>query len=150
MSVLPDVKVLVYAVDRSSSRHGSCIQWLQKQFSGSEPVLFAWNVLIGFVRITTNSKAMANPLSIDEAFDYVDEWLAQPVSRIAVPAISHAEDFRQSCLQAGIGGNLISDAHLAALAIQSQAELCSCDDDFNKFSGLTWHNPVAGITKINP
>ena len=150
MSVLPDVNVLVYAVDRSSSQHGACITWLQNQFRGSEPVLFAWNVLIGFVRVTTNSKAMGRPLSIDEAFDYVDEWLAQPLSSIVVPADSHAENFRQSCLSGGIGGNLISDAHLATLAKECQSELCSCDVDFHKFSGLKWHNPATGVTRTNP
>lgn len=150
MSMLPDVNVLVYAVDRSSLNHAHCHQWLSAALNGTDTVFFWWHCIVGFVRVTTNPRAMAKPLTLDEAFDYVEEWLALPSSQILQPRDSDLSVFRQFAKAAGIGGNLTTDAHLAALATAHGLELCSCDSDFKKFPGLRWTNPVTNVSVTNP
>ncbi|HLX62719.1 MAG TPA: type II toxin-antitoxin system VapC family toxin [Planctomycetota bacterium] len=142
---LPDVNVLIYAVDKKSPFHAACEKWLVETLNGAEPVSFTWHSLLGFVRISTNPRAMALPLTIDEAFDFVDEWLAQPLSHIVEPSDKHSGTLRSVLLAAGMAGNLVSDAHLAAIAIDHGVEIVSCDTDFARFPGLKWFNPVTGV-----
>jgi toxin-antitoxin system PIN domain toxin len=98
-------------------------------------------VLLGFVRISTNPVVLENPLSAGEALDYVDGWLDQPVADVVHPTPDHASILRGLLEPTGAAGNLTSDAHLAALAIEHGAELCSCDPDFARFTGLRWVEP---------
>lgn len=140
--LLPDVNVLLYAVDSSSPLHLPCHEWLNAALNAEEPIGWAWNVLLGFVRISTNPKILATPLTVAEAFDYVDEWLFQSPSRIVEPSLQHAVVLRGLLLDADVRGNAVSDAHLAALAIEHDATVCSCDVDFARFRGLNWFNPV--------
>lgn len=142
MMVLPDVNVLLYAVDSLSPRHAPCRDWLNEALNVEEPIGWTWNVLLGFIRIGTNAKVLTTPLTIAEAFGYLEEWLAQPPSRIVEPSVQHAVVLRGLLEAVGIGGNSISDAHLAALAIEQNGTVCSCDADFARFPGLSWFNPV--------
>lgn len=139
---LPDVNVLLYAIDSSVPQHSHCRDWLNEALNAEEPIGWAWNVLLGFIRISTSPKILAAPLTIPEAFTYVEQWLAQPPSRIVEPSARHAVVLRGLLEAGGLGGNAVSDAHLAALAIEYQARLCSCDTDFARFPGLAWFNPL--------
>lgn len=139
---LPDLNLLIYAVDRRSPSHERSIAWWNGLLSGSETVALTWTVLLGFVRLTTNPSVVQEPLRSDEALDYVDRWLAQPVTTVIEPTPRHAAVLRDLLGPVGTAGNLVSDAHLAALAIEHGAELCSADRDFGRFPGLRWVNPL--------
>lgn len=141
---LPDVNLLLYAIDEDSASHRAAREWLEAALSGTEAVAFAWMVLIGFLRVATNPAAFEQPLPASEALDYIDEWLAQPVATIVNPTNAHAATLRQLLEPVGAAGNLTSDAHLASLAIEHGAELCSSDNDFSRFEGLRWTNPLTG------
>jgi toxin-antitoxin system PIN domain toxin len=139
---LPDVNLLIYAIDEESPRHPKARAWLEEVLSGTEAVAFAWAVLLGFVRISTNPVAFENPLSAEDALDYVEGWLGQPVADVVHPTPDHPSLLRELLEPTGSAGNLTSDAHLAALAMEHGAELCSCDTDFGRFPGLRWVDPL--------
>jgi uncharacterized protein len=140
---LPDLNLLIYAVDRQSVSHKPSVTWWNSLLSGNETVALTWSVLLGFVRLTTNPSVFREPLSADDALDYVDRWLAQPITTVIEPTTRHAAVLRDLLGPTGAAGNLVSDAHLAALAIEHGAELCSADRDFGRFRGLRWMNPLA-------
>jgi toxin-antitoxin system PIN domain toxin len=139
---LLDLNLLLYAIDEGSPRHRQARPWLEQTLSGTEAVGFAWTVLLGFVRISTNPAILEAPLSAGEALDYVDGWIAQPCAGVVAPTEDHASLLRRLLEPLGAAGNLTSDAHLAALAIEHGAELCSCDADFSRFEGLRWSDPL--------
>jgi len=130
---LPDVNVLVYAVDKLSPFNAPCAAWLVAALNGSEIVSFSWQSLLGFIRITTNPRAMKSPLSVSDACDYVESWLHQPMSKIVEPLDTHSSTLRRMLVTVGSGGNTVSDAHLAAIAIDHNVELVSCDTDLPGF-----------------
>jgi toxin-antitoxin system PIN domain toxin len=139
---LPDVNLLLYAVDESSARHGPARAWVEERLSGAETFALAWVVLLAFVRLTTSSRVFQSPLTPSQALDLVDSWLAQPCATVVHPTSRHAPVLRQLLEPLGTAGNLTTDAHLAALAIEHGAELCSTDTDFSRFAGLRWTNPL--------
>lgn len=140
---LPDVNVLLYAIDESSPRFAVARPWVEALFNGADTVALSWNVLLAFVRLTTRPLVVTDPLTVDEALDVVDGWLARPNVVVVHPTDRHARVLRQLLGPVGAGGNLASDAHLAALAIEHGAELCSSDRDFGRFAGLRWQDPFA-------
>ncbi len=139
---LPDVNLLLYAIDEEAPKHEPARAWLEGALSGTEAVAFAWAVLLGFIRISTNVAVFERPLALDEALDYVDAWLDRPCAMTVAPTIRHPALLRDLLSPLGAAGNLTSDAHLAALAIEHGAELCSCDTDFARFEGLRWRDPL--------
>lgn len=139
---LPDVNLLLYTADESSPHCERTRSWLEETLSGTEEVGFAWLALLGFFRISTNPAAFESTLSPAGAFEFVESWLGQPVSTVVHPTHRHAATLRRLLEPLGTGGNLTSDAHLAALAIEHGAELCSADTDFARFDGLRWTNPL--------
>lgn len=139
---LVDANLLLYATDVRSPRHASARTWLERQLSGDETIAFAWVVLLAFLRLATHGQVFTRPLSIERAFDVVGRWLAQPCAVVVHPGDRHAALMRQLLERFGTAGNLVNDAHLAALAIEHGAELNSCDADFSRFSGLRWVNPL--------
>lgn len=139
---VPDVNVLLYALDEESPHHDEARQWLEEQLSATEAFGFAWIVVLAFLRLGTNPKVFEHPLTPGEAFDRVDGWLAQPCATMVHPTERHATVLRDLVEPLGTAGNLTTDAHLAALAIEHGAELCSADADFSRFSGLRWTNPL--------
>jgi toxin-antitoxin system PIN domain toxin len=141
--ILPDVNLLLYAIDEAAPRHAQARGWLEEALSGTEEVGFAWAVLLGFVRISTNPAAFEDPLDGAQAFAYAEEWLARPVASTLSPGPGHIALMRQLLQPLGVAGNLTSDAHLAALAIEHGAELCSSDTDFARFEGLRWRDPIS-------
>jgi toxin-antitoxin system PIN domain toxin len=140
---VPDANLLIYGVDESSPHHRHARPWLEELLSGTEPVGFAWSVLLAFVRLSTRAQIFVNPLSPEEAFDVVDGWLAQPSALVLHPTERHLAILRGLMEPLGTAGNLTTDAHLAALAIEHGGEVCSADTDFGRFRGLRWINPLA-------
>ena len=130
---LPDLNILLYAYDADSPFHEDAKEWLEESLSGSESVALTWHTIIGFLRIGTNPRVFKAPLTITEAIEIVEEWLACPAVKIALPTTRHWE-ILQTMLQTGqAAGNLISDAHLATLAIEKGATLVTTDKDFARF-----------------
>lgn len=140
---LTDVNLLLHAVDASSPRHASARAWLEAQLSGVETFAFPVAVLLAFVRLSTQPRIFSSPFAPGEAFDIVQGWLAQPNATMVVPGNRHLLLVRELLEPLGTAGNLVSDAHLAALAIEHGAELCSADTDFARFARLRWSNPLA-------
>jgi len=141
---IPDLNLLIYAVDRAASEHAPALRWWNATLSGSETVGLAWTVLLGFVRLTTSARVVRSPLTPEAALDYVDRWLAHPVTTVVNATARHPQVLRDLLGTAGTAGNLVADAHLAALAIEHGAVLCSADRDFGRFKGLDWTNPLVG------
>jgi len=139
---IPDLNLLIYAVDRGSPEHRPALRWWNATLSGNETVGLAWTVMLGFVRLTTNARAFRSPLAPDAALDYMDRWLEHPTTTVVDPTARHAMVLRDLLDRAGTAGNLVADAHLAALALEHGAELCSADRDFGRFDGLQWSNPL--------
>ena len=139
---LLDANLLLYAVDRDSPHHAATRRWFERSLSGTETVGFSWNVLLAFVRLSTRSQVFRAPLTPAESFDLVDEWLARPCAAVIHPTDRHAAVLRRLIEPLGTAGNLTTDAHLAALAIEHGAEVCSADADFSRFAGVRWHNPL--------
>lgn len=139
---LTDANLLLYAVDDASPHHEAARGWLEARLSGSETIAFAWVALLAFVRLGTHPRVFASPLGLEEALDLVDSWLAQPCATVVHPTDRHSALLRELLAPLGTAGNLTTDAHLAALAIEHGAELCSTDADFSRFAGLRWVNPL--------
>jgi uncharacterized protein len=133
---IPDNNLLIYACDEGSPHHVESRRWLERWLSGGETVGFAIASLLGFVRIATNPQVNQPPLSPAEAFDQVEEWLAQTPAKVIQPGPRHVALCRDLLVAAGTAANLTSDAHLAALAIEHGATLTSFDSDFHRFPGL--------------
>jgi toxin-antitoxin system PIN domain toxin len=139
---LPDVNLLIYAADETTIQHKQALEWVEDSLSGTETVAFAWPVLTGFVRVITNPRALRHPWDAEQALEVVDGWLAQPPVTVVHPTDRHLAVLRDLLVPLGTAGNLTSDAHLAALAIEHGATLCSCDVDFSRFPGLPWTDPL--------
>ena len=138
-----DANVLLYAVNEAAPQHGPARAWLEKTLSGTEPVGFTWAVLLAFFRLSTRAAVFPRPLTLDQAFEAVGSWLAQPCAEIVDPGDGHLDLLSRLLKPLGAAGNLTSDAHLAAIALEHGAELCSCDSDFSRFTGLRWTHPLA-------
>jgi toxin-antitoxin system PIN domain toxin len=141
---LLDVNLLIYAVDEEAREHEATLGWFEDALSGTETVAFAWFALIGFLRLTTRAQGARDPWPIEAALDEIQRWLGQPVATVVHPTDRHALVLRDLLTPIGAGGNLTSDAHLAALAIEHGATLCSHDNDFSRFAGLRWEDPLSG------
>lgn len=139
---LPDVNLLLYTADETSPHSARARSWLEQALSGTEEVGFAWVALLGFVRISTNPAVFVEALTPTAAFEFVESWLSPPVAVVVHPTHRHAATLRRLLEPLGTGGNLTSDAHLAALAVEHGAELCSHDTDFARFEGLRWTDPL--------
>jgi uncharacterized protein len=140
--IIIDVNLLIYAIDKDAPRHAAAKLWWEATLSGTETIGLSWIVLLAFLRLTTRPNVFPKPLTIEAAFDIVDSWLAQPPVTIVHPGPRHAQMLRDILLPLGAGGNLTTDAHLAALAIEHGAELCSSDHDFARFPLLKWRDPL--------
>lgn len=142
--VMVDANILLYAVNSASKQHPEARAWLDNKLSSVEAVGFAWITLTAFLRISTHAKIMPRPLSAAVAKGKVDAWLGQPNARILQPTGDHWTIFGDLIARAQCSGNLVTDAHLAAVAIEHGATLCTTDLDFARFGGfgLKWKNPI--------
>jgi toxin-antitoxin system PIN domain toxin len=139
---LPDVNLFLYAYDSRSPRHAAASDWLEQTLSGTETLGLAWAVMLAFIRLSTRQVVVEEPFEVAAAIELVESWLEQPCVTVINPTERHAAVLRELLVPFGTAGNLTSDAHLAALAIEHGATLCSCDNDFARFSGLRWTDPL--------
>ena len=140
--ILVDANIPLYAEDSLSEHHEVIRTWWDAQLSGSEPVALCWPVLTAFLRIGTNPRILRRPLTLREASARVQSWLDQPCVRMVEPTDNHWEIFQRLLLEGRAAANLVSDAHLAALAVEHNCTLCSTDVDFARFKSVKWHNPL--------
>lgn len=140
--MLLDANLLLYAVNRDLPQHKKARAWLEKTLSGKQSVGVPWVVILAFLRLTTNPRVFEHPLAIESAAEYIDEWLAQPIVSTVVPGPKHWPILRNLLAGCGTGGNLTSDAHIAALAIEHGYTVYSTDHDFKRFAGVTHTNPL--------
>jgi hypothetical protein len=140
--ILPDVNLLVYAYNRDAPGHAIAREWWEDLLNGDTPVRLAWTVSLGFVRLMTHRDVLLVPMHPAHALAHVRAWLARPQVEPLDPGPRHVEILERLLQELGVGGNLTTDAHLAALAIEHQCELHSNDGDFARFPGLRWRNPL--------
>ncbi len=133
---IPDTNLLLFASDAGSLFHPAAADWLAEHLSGHESVGFAWVALLGFLRLSTKSTVFADPFRPSEALDAIDGWLARPNATVIRPGSGHASQLRELLERAGTAGDLTTDAHLAALAIEYSATLATFDADFHRFGEL--------------
>jgi len=141
--MLVDVNLLLYATDDLSEHHAAARTWWETQLSDTRPVCLCWPVVKAFIRIGTNPRLHRRPLTLKEAVERVQSWLDQPCVRIIQPTEHHWTIFQQMLRAGNATANLVSDAHLAALAVEHNCVLQSNDTDFARFRGLKWRNPIA-------
>ena len=140
--IVPDANLLLYAHNSAAKWHTQAQAWLAHLLNDSQAVGLPWVTALGFMRIATNPKAMPHPLTVSDACGEVRGWLERPNVTILHPGDRHADILFGLLEHVGVAGNLTTDAHLAALAIEYQAELHSTDADFSRFPGLRWRNPL--------
>jgi hypothetical protein len=140
--VIVDANVLLYAVDARSPFHQPARKWVEDALSGPVRVGLPWVSLTAFLRISTHPRASVNPLSPADAWTYVEDWLAAGPTWIPEPTARHADLLQGLVVDGDLRGNLIPDAHLAALALEHGVGVCSADSDFARFPQLRWVNPV--------
>lgn len=138
-----DANVLLYAVNRDSAQHVSARRWLDGALVGQETIGIAWSVVLAFLRVSTHSAVFARPLTAEEAVPTMHAWLDQPAATIVEPTVRHLTVLGALLRDSGAAGNLVNDAHLAALAVEHAAELVSFDADFGRYAGLNWSTPTA-------
>ena len=140
--IVPDANLLIYAYHEEDPSHLAALRWWDGLIAGSESVGIPWVVSSAFVRVITNPSALTQPLTPSQAIDFVREWFEFPHITPLNPGAEHLTLMREHLVAAGVGGNLVPDAHIAALAMEYQAEVHSADADFGRFPGLRWRNPI--------
>lgn len=136
-----DANVLLYAVDADSEHHESARTWLDDSLGGADSIGMSWIALLAFVRIATKIDIFPNPLPVSEALVQVDDWITAPGAQLVHPTSGHHRVLGALLEQVGSGGNLVNDAHLAAIAIEHRATVVSYDADFGRFAGVRWERP---------
>jgi hypothetical protein len=140
--IVVDVNLLLYAVDQGAPHHERAHHWWRSALAGRETIGLPWSTMLAFLRLTTNRRIFARPLDVEQAFDLLETWTAQHHVVPIGPTPRHLALVRGFLQSAGTAGNLVTDAHLAALAVEHGATLCSADADFTRFPGLKWTNPL--------
>jgi len=143
--VLPDVNILVYAHRADALGHAAYHDWLDQVIQSDLAFGISDLVLSGFLRVVTHPRIFDPPSSLDDAMAFAEEIRSQPNCVIVQPGPRHWSIFTRLCQQAGVKGNLVPDAYLAALAIESGSEWISSDRDFSRFTGLNWRHPLDSV-----
>jgi toxin-antitoxin system PIN domain toxin len=135
--IIPDLNILLYAVNESSPRNALARDWLEDTLNhGREDLGLPWAVYLGFLRLTTNPRVFAQPLSVQAASEWLDNLTNHPSVSLLNPGKAHRGILRHLLLSVGTGGNLTTDAHLAALALENDAVFVTGDRDFLRFEGM--------------
>ncbi len=140
--MLVDANLLLYAVDSSSPFHERASSWLEDTLNGPRRVGLAWQSLVAFVRISTHPRAWERPLDPDAAVGLVRDWLDTETVWSPDPGPRYAEILLGMLTRHQIRGNLVTDAALAALAIEHGLTIYSADSDFARFTEITWIDPT--------
>lgn len=141
--IVPDVNVLVHSYNAAAMQHGVARLWWEAALSEGQPVGLAWMAMLGFLRVMTHPRIVPKPMPVAVATTAVRGWIARPSVTILQPGPRHGEILLRLVEELGTAGNLTSDAHLAAIAIEHRAEIATTDTDFARFPGLRWFNPLA-------
>ena len=139
---LVDLNVLLYAINKDAQEHAPVHRWWESALNGEEHIGLAWTVVLGFLRLTTRAGILPHPLTPTQALDTVQEWLDHPLVVVLHPGDGHWSHFRKLVETAGVAGNLTTDAHLAALAVEYDATLYTTDHDFKRFAGVRVKQPA--------
>src|SRR5450432_508696 len=142
--IVPDVNLLLYAHLTAFQQHAAARRWWEAAVADEREVGLAAPVIYGFIRIGTNRRVFASPMSVSDAVARVEEWLELPTARLLSPGPRHFEIAFRLLREVGVAANLTTDVQIAALALENQAEVVSNDTDFGRFTGLRWSNPLAG------
>jgi len=137
-----DVNVLLYAVNASSVHHRQARRWLDDALGGPEPVGFTWTVVLAFLRLATHRAIFDRPLTVTEAAEVVRDWLGRPGAMVVEPSARHLDLVAGLLQSTGTAGNLVADAHLAAIAVELGAAIISFDTDFQRFVGVRLETPT--------
>ena len=137
-----DLNVVLYAVNSDAQHHQGMRAWWESALNDDETVGLPWVVLLGFLRLATSARIFLHPLAPETAAAKLDAWLAHDNVRVVRERDNHWERLEALLHHSGMAGNLTTDAHLAALALTHDAVLVSCDNDFARFKGLRWENPL--------
>lgn len=140
--MLVDANLLLYAIDSDSPFNEPAANWLEEVLNGDRRVAMPWQTIGAFLRISTHPRVAANPLSSAAAWDLMADWLATDPVWIPPATERTAAVYGRLVADLGITGNLVTDAQLAALAIEHGLVVCSADTDFARFPGLRWENPL--------
>ena len=140
--IVPDANLLLYAYDTSSPFHRASARWWSKALDGSEVVGLSTPVLFAFVRISTSPRAFTHPFTIEEATERVIDWLREPSIQLLELQLIDVHQALSLLRQAGTGGNLTTDAQVAALALRLGAVVHTADSDYARFPNLNWLNPL--------
>ena len=140
--ILPDLNLVIYAHNRDAPHHAAARIWWEGLLNGTEPVAIPWTVVLGFVQLMTHRSVLITPMTPSAALAQVRAWFACPNVEHLEPGPRHVDLLDQLLSAVGTAGNLTTDAHLAALAIEHQCELHSNDNDFARFPGLRWRSPL--------
>ena len=143
--ILIDANLLLYAYDPSSLQHHAARNWLETTLSKPELIGLPWLTLLAFLRISTSPRPLENPLSVAEAGAIVSDWLDRPTVILLNPGDRHWQILRDLIIKGQARGALVTDAHLAALAIEHGATLATTDRDFARFPGLKFFNPLDAL-----
>lgn len=141
--ILPDANLLLYAYDSESPFHKEAARWWAALLSGVEPVGLCPVVVFAFLRLSTHGKVFDRPMTVSEASQRIASWLARPNVRLLVAGPGHVEAVSRLLTKAGTAGNLVTDAQIAALALEYGATVHSADTDFARLDGVKWENPLA-------
>jgi uncharacterized protein len=136
--ILPDVNVLIYALRSDSANHATYRTWLESVVNSETAYGMVPQVLAAVIRVATHPKIFVNPSRLVDATSFASVLLAQPHCQIIQPGPRHWDIFLDLCRQTKVAGNLVQDAWLAALAIESGCEWITTDRDFGRFEGLRW------------
>lgn len=142
--IIPDTNLLLYVYDSDSPFHPAAAKWWTHLLSNEEPVGLCPVVVFSFLRLATHAKVFERPMKVTEAAARIRSWIERPNVRVLYPGPTHLHTVCELLNATGTGGNLVSDAQIAASALEYGAEIHSADTDFARFPGLRWKNPIAG------
>jgi len=140
--ILPDANLVLYAYVEDFPQHLKSKSWLENTIAGGEEIGLAWQVITAFVRIGTNPKLFKKPMTLAQVEARLAALFAQPNVKLIAPTEKHWQIFLKLLKESNAQGDLVMDAHLAALAIEYNARIASTDSDFKLFSNLDYFNPL--------
>lgn len=141
--IVPDINLLVYAYNDGAPHHEAAKRWWEGLINGAERIGVPWVVSTGFVRVMTHPRALTAPISPADAIAHVESWFRYAHVTPINPGAEHLAHLQQNLAAAGVGADLVTDSHIASLAMEYQAEVHSNDSDFSRFPGLRWRNPLS-------
>lgn len=140
--IIPDINLLVYAYNEGAPDHAAARRWWEDAVNGTERIGVPWIVSTGFLRLMTHPRVLVSPVPVSAGIEYVRDWFRYSHVTPLNPGAEHLDHLQRNLVAAGVGATLVTDAHIAALAMEYQAEVHSNDGDFSRFPGLRWRNPL--------